>query len=160
MVVIMIKINNEQDKISISEEETLLIEKIYLDMLASEGIPPYSEVSLVFVDNEEIKVLNKEYREIDSATDVLSFPMYEREDLNLLKSKEFPEEILLGDIVISLEKAQEQKTEFGHSFKRELMYLFIHGMLHLFGYDHLEEDEKKEMRSREEIILEKFLLTR
>ena len=129
-------------------------------MLASEGIPPYSEVSLVFVDNEEIKVLNKEYREIDSATDVLSFPMYEREDLNLLKSKEFPEEILLGDIVISLEKAQEQKTEFGHSFKRELMYLFIHGMLHLFGYDHLEEDEKKEMRSREEIILEKFLLTR
>lgn len=129
-------------------------------MLDSENIPLYAEISLLFTDNEEIKIMNKEYRDVDYSTDVLSFPIYEREELEDLKSKLLPQEILLGDIVISLEKTQEQSEEFGHSFRRELVYLFVHGLLHLLGYDHLEEDEKKEMRSREEAILEKFSITR
>lgn len=156
----MIKINNEQEKVSISEEDILLIEKVHLAMLVSEGFPRYSEVSLVFTDNDEIKILNKEYRNIDSETDVLSFPMFERQELNRLKTEEFPEAILLGDIIISLEKAEEQSKEYDHSFRRELVYLFVHGMFHILGYDHLEEDEKCVMRSREEAILDKFLITR
>lgn len=156
----MIKINNDQDKVVFSSENADLIEKIYLYMLKQEDLSDKGEVSLVLTDNEEIKLLNKEYRNIDSATDVLSFPIYDVEELELLKNKESEEEILLGDIVISMEKVTEQSEEYGHSFQRELMYLFVHGMLHLLGHDHLEEDEKKEMRSREEEILEKFALTR
>lgn len=156
----MIKINNEQDKIVFVKEDSDIIEKIFSDMLDSENIPSSAEVSLVLTDNTEIQELNKEYRNIDSATDVLSFPIYEETELKSIKEGNIPEQILLGDIVISLEKAEEQSKEFEHSFKRELMYLFVHGMLHLLGHDHLEEDEKKEMRSREEAILEKFSLTR
>lgn len=156
----MIKINNDQDKVVFSSENADLIEKIYLYMLKQEDLSEKAEVSLVLTDNEEIKLLNKEYRNIDSATDVLSFPIYEVEELELLKNKESEEEILLGDIVVSMEKVTEQSEDYGHSFQRELMYLFVHGMLHLLGHDHLEEDEKKEMRSREEEILEKFALTR
>lgn len=156
----MIKIINEQEKIKIPDEDISLLERIFSEMLDSENIPLYAEISLLFTDNEEIKIMNKEYRDVDYSTDVLSFPIYEREELEDLKSKLLPQEILLGDIVISLEKTQEQSEEFGHSFRRELVYLFVHGLLHLLGYDHLEEDEKKEMRSREEAILEKFSITR
>ena len=156
----MIKINNEQDKVIFNKEDSEIIEKIFIDMLTSENIPLSAEVSLVLMDNSDIRELNREYRNIDSATDVLSFPIYEDFELKNIKEGNVPEEILLGDIVISLEKAEEQSKEFNHSFKREFMYLFVHGMLHLLGHDHLEEDEKKEMRSREEAILEKFSLTR
>jgi probable rRNA maturation factor len=160
MVTIMIKINNEQDKVIFNKEDSEIIEKIFIDMLTSENIPLSAEASLVLMDNSDIRELNREYRNIDSATDVLSFPIYEDFELKNIKEGNVPEEILLGDIVISLEKAEEQSKEFNHSFKREFMYLFVHGMLHLLGHDHLEEDEKKEMRSREEAILEKFSLTR
>ncbi len=156
----MIKINNEQDKVIFNKEDSEIIEKIFIDMLTSENIPLSAEASLVLMDNSDIRELNREYRNIDSATDVLSFPIYEDFELKNIKEGNVPEEILLGDIVISLEKAEEQSKEFNHSFKREFMYLFVHGMLHLLGHDHLEEDEKKEMRSREEAILEKFSLTR
>ncbi len=156
----MIKINNEQDKVIFNKEDSEIIEKIFIDMLTSENIPLSAEASLVLMDNSDIRELNREYRNIDSATDVLSFPIYEDFELKNIKEGNLPEEILLGDIVISLEKAEEQSKEFNHSFKREFMYLFVHGMLHLLGHDHLEEDEKKEMRSREEAILEKFSLTR
>ena len=160
METIMIKINNEQEKVVFSNENADLIEEIYLYMLKQEDLSDKAEVSLVLTDNEEIRLLNKEYRNIDSATDVLSFPIYEAKELELLKNKVSEEEILLGDIVISMEKVTEQSEDYGHSFQRELMYLFVHGMLHLLGHDHLEEDEKREMRSREEGILEKFALTR
>ena len=108
------------------------------------------EISVTFVDMEEIHSLNKEYRDVDRPTDVLSFPQFY--DLE----EEIPEvgEICLGDVVICKEKAEEQAEEFGHSFEREIIYLFVHSVLHLLGYDHMEEDEKACMRSREEEIME------
>lgn len=114
------------------------------------------EISVSFVGLDEIHELNREYRAVDRPTDVLSFPQFE--DLE----EEIPEvgEICLGDVVICRDKAEEQAKEFGHSFERELVYLFTHSILHLLGYDHMEEDEKKLMRAREEEIMEKIGLLR
>lgn len=108
-----------------------------------------TEISVTFVDGEEIRTLNREYRDTDRVTDVLSFPQFD--DLN-----DIPEvgEICLGDVVICKDKAEEQAEEFGHSFEREIIYLFTHSILHLLGYDHMEEAEKKEMRQREEEVME------
>ena len=108
------------------------------------------EISVTFVDMEEIHELNKLHRGVDKPTDVLSFPQFE--DV----CEEAPEEgeICLGDVVICHEKAAEQAEEFGHSFEREILYLFVHSVLHLLGYDHMEEGEKKVMRAREEKIME------
>ena len=108
------------------------------------------ELSVTFVDLDEIHELNKIHRGVDSPTDVLSFPQFE--DV----CEEAPEEgeICLGDVVICREKAAEQAEEFGHSFEREILYLFVHSVLHLLGYDHMEEGEKKVMRAREEKIME------
>lgn len=107
-----------------------------------------AEISVTFVEAEEIRNLNREYRNTDKVTDVLSFPQFD--DLN-----EIPEfgEICLGDVVICKDRAMEQAEEFGHSFEREIIYLFTHSILHLLGYDHMEE-EKKEMRQREEEVME------
>ena len=114
-----------------------------------------SEISVTFVDMEEIHQLNRDYREVDSPTDVLSFPQFD--DLN-----DLPEEgeIALGDVVICKEKAEEQAEEFGHSFEREIIYLFVHSVLHLLGYDHMNEDEKKIMRRREEEVMTELGITR
>ena len=108
------------------------------------------EISVTFVDMEEIHELNKLHRGVDKPTDVPSFPQFE--DV----CEEAPEEgeICLGDVVICREKAAEQAEEFGHSFEREILYLFVHSVLHLLGYDHMEEGEKKVMRAREEKIME------
>ena len=107
-----------------------------------------TEISVTFVEAEEIRELNRDYRDNDKVTDVLSFPQFD--DLN-----EIPDfgEICLGDVVICKDRAQEQAEEFGHSFEREIIYLFTHSILHLLGYDHMEEDEKKEMREREEEVM-------
>lgn len=114
-----------------------------------------SEISVTFVSLEEIHQLNRLYRQVDSPTDVLSFPQFE--DLN-----ELPEEgeIMLGDVVICIDRAREQAEEFGHSFEREIIYLFVHSVLHLLGYDHMDEDEKKIMRRREEEVMENIGLKR
>lgn len=114
-----------------------------------------TEISVTFVEGEEIRHLNREYRDTDKVTDVLSFPQFD--DLN-----EIPEigEICLGDVVICQERALEQAEEFGHSFEREIIYLFTHSLLHLLGYDHMEEDEQKEMRRREEEVMEYLGLRR
>ena len=114
-----------------------------------------SEISVTFVDMEEIHQLNLDYRGVDSPTDVLSFPQFD--DLN-----DLPEdgEIALGDVVICKQKAEEQAEEFGHSFEREIMYLFVHSVLHLLGYDHMDEDEKKIMRRREEEVMAELGITR
>ncbi|MFW6238004.1 MAG: rRNA maturation RNase YbeY [Halanaerobiales bacterium] len=97
-----------------------------------------AEVSVVFTDNEQIRDLNKKYRNKNEPTDVLSFPL---------------DDNLLGDIIISIERAREQAEEYGHSEKREICYLFVHGLLHLFGYEHSNEVDKKQMRKKEERIL-------
>ena len=114
-----------------------------------------SEISVTFVDMEEIHQLNLDYRGVDSPTDVLSFPQFD--DLN-----DLPEdgEIALGDVVICKQKAEEQAEEFGHSFERELIYLFVHSLLHLLGYDHMEEDERIEMEQMQKEILEQLQISR
>ena len=112
--------------------------------------PDRIEVSVTFVSLEEIHELNRQYREVDSPTDVLSFPQFwDLED-------DIPEvgPIELGDVIICKDKAEEQAKEFGHSFEREIIYLFTHSILHLLGYDHMEEDEKAVMRVREEEIMD------
>ena len=106
---------------------------------------------------ENIKEINKEYRSIDKETDVLSFPMFEKNEITNtnIQIKE-----VLGDIIISIERVQEQAEEYGHSFERELAYMVVHGFYHLMGYDHMEEEEKKQMREKEENILNKLNITR
>lgn len=124
--------------------------------IEEEGIDPeYVEISLTLVDGEEIKELNRMYRNVDKVTDVLSFPQFD--DLNELPEEE---EILLGDVVICRQRAEEQAEEFGHSVEREMVYLFVHSICHLLGYDHMEEQEKAEMRAKEESVMERIKVTR
>lgn len=111
-------------------------------------------MSLLFTGNDEIQVINREYRDKDQPTDVISFAYHETEDFDIGPYD------TLGDIVISLERVVEQAKEYNHSDKRELFYVLIHGILHLLGYDHIEEEDKKEMRAKEEEILGSFGYTR
>lgn len=141
-------ITNEQDKIDIPADWEAKINQVAAICLKEEQMPEDAEVDLLFVDNEAIREMNREYRDKDSATDVLSFPMYEPDE-----EIDDEDEILFGDIVISLERAQEQCEEYGHTLEREVMYLLVHGLLHLAGYDHMEEEDKKEMRAQEEKLL-------
>lgn len=118
-------------------------------------------ITITLTTPEEIRKINKEYRNVDKATDVLSFPMFEKEELkNKILEKDFKHEDVLGDIIISIEKVKEQSIEYGHSFERELSYMLVHGFYHLMGYDHIEEKDKKEMRPKEEKILNELKITR
>lgn len=137
-------IDNRQDHIEITDNLKKTIESVIIESLKVEGYYTDVEVSISFVDNIEIKELNKEYRNIDEITDVLSFPM----DDDLLVSIQ-----LLGDIIISTEKAIEQASEFGHSINRELSYLIAHSMFHLMGYDHIDKKEKNIMRLKEKQVM-------
>jgi len=125
------------------EEEKLNNKKLY--------------VNVVLTNAKNIKQINKEHRNIDKETDVLSFPMYEPFEL---KNLELENEDVLGDMVISIERVKEQAIEYGHSFKRELAYMVVHSFYHLIGYDHINEDDKKNMRIKEENILEKLEIRR
>ncbi len=102
---------------------------------------------------KEIQKINKKYRNIDKPTDVLSFPMFEQAEINQLLKNGYEIEEALGDIIISIPKVYEQAEEYGHSFERELSYMVVHGFYHLMGYDHMEEEEKKEMRAKEDEVL-------
>lgn len=118
-------------------------------------------VTITFTTPEEIKKINKKYRNIDKSTDVLSFPMFEKSELDKkIKNKDFLYEDILGDIIISIEKVKEQAEEYGHSFERELSYMLVHGFYHLMGYDHIEEEDKKVMRPKEEKILNDLKIIR
>ncbi len=110
-------------------------------------------VNIVLTNPSNIRKMNKEYRNIDKETDVLSFPMFEKDELE--KRKELNQDIL-GDIVISIERVKEQANEYGHSFERELSYMAVHGFYHLMGYDHIEKKDKIIMRQKEENILQKL----
>ena len=159
----MIYTDNRQEKIEVTEELVKELEHTIEFALKEEEVNIPFEISLLFVDNYEIREINNETRNIDKETDVLSFPMldYPKDKVfkDVYKNYEFDEtymdgeELVLGDIVLSLEKALEQSKEYNHSFKREASYLVVHSVLHLLGYDHMEEDEKKVMRKREEEIL-------
>jgi len=118
-------------------------------------------ISITLTTLEEIKNINKEYRNIDKPTDVLSFPMFEKDELHELitKKKIFLPDVL-GDIIICIQKVKEQSIEYEHSFERELAYMLVHGFYHLMGYDHITEEDKKEMRKKEEVILNKLKIQR
>ena len=107
-------------------------------------------LSVILTNPENIREINKKYRNIDTATDVLSFPMFEQNEIPLIKG-EYPE--ALGDIIISIAKVKEQAKEYGHSFERELSYMIVHGFYHLMGYDHMVEEDKIKMRKKEENVL-------
>ncbi|MBQ9267555.1 MAG: rRNA maturation RNase YbeY [Clostridia bacterium] len=148
----MIEIN--YNNITKMPKEEKLIKQVVKKVLEAEEIKHDVDVYITLTNNEEIHKINKEYRDVDRPTDVLSFPMYEREEIPGLKEdKQSDEEEILGDIIVSVEKVKEQAEEYGHSFERELAYLVTHGMLHILGYDHMIEEEKKVMRAREEAIL-------
>ena len=123
-------------------------EKTIEEVLRVEKIEENVEVSLSIVDKDEIHILNRDYRDVDRPTDVLSFPMDEEGFDN-----EGNPILLLGDIVICLDVAKDQAADFGHSLEREIMYLICHSTLHLLGYDHIEEADKKEMRAKEKEIM-------
>ncbi|NLL70568.1 MAG: rRNA maturation RNase YbeY [Epulopiscium sp.] len=145
------------------------IENIVKTSLEQEEYPLSTEVSITFVDNQEIHELNKQHRGIDNPTDVLSFPMLDFADQtkNIDSLVSFSEcfnldtkELILGDIIISLEKAKEQSELYGHSLEREIGFLVAHSMFHLMGYDHMTENEEKVMNEKQELILEKVGLVR
>ena len=119
-------------------------------------------ISVTLTTPEEIRKLNAEYRNIDKETDVLSFPMFEKREIDEIVKKQIksPVEETIGDIVISIQRVQEQAVEYGHSFERELSYMLVHGFYHLMGYDHIEEEDKKRMRPKEEKILNELKILR
>ncbi len=119
----------------------------------------YIEITLTTPEN--IRKINNQYRKIDKETDVLSFPMFEKEELEKgIEENKFNKEDVLGNIVISIQRVQEQAEEYGHSFERELSYMVVHGFYHLMGYDHIEEKDKLQMRKKEKDILNILKITR
>ena len=140
-----------------------IIENTVLAALDYEECPYEAEVNVILTDNESIRAINREYREIDSPTDVLSFPMVDYvtpSDFDHVEDavEDYfnPEtgELMLGDIVVSVDKVEEQARRYGHSERRELAFLVAHSMLHLLGYDHMEDGEREQMEDRQRKILE------
>ena len=149
---VMVYFMNEAGE-PVTYKQKHLIREAIVESLVYEGFENDVQLSVTFTDNEGIRAINKSYRSIDSATDVLSFPLVDFEG-----GEEPPTDeplLPLGDIVISLERAREQAEEFGHSYERELAFLTVHSMLHLLGYDHVNsEEEDMDMRRRQKEILE------
>ena len=139
-----------------------IVEKVLKKCFEEEGLLDSKLImTITFTTPEEIRKINKKYRKIDKATDVLSFPMFEKAELDKkIKNKDFLYEDVLGDVIISIDKVREQAEEYGHSFERELSYMLVHGFYHLMGYDHIEEQDKKIMRPKEEKILNELKITR
>lgn len=158
----------EEGELALPLESEELARTVIEESLDYIGCPYEAEISLLLTMNEEIRRMNEKFRGIANATDVLSFPMADFEragDFGFLESADeyfHPEtgELLLGDIVVSKEKVVSQAEEFGHSIKREFSFLITHSMLHLMGYDHMEEGERLEMEHMQEKILEKLEILR
>jgi len=151
-----IAILNHQEVLDIDDKLNQVLEDLIELALKEEDLDYEGEVSIVFVDDEEIHVLNKTHRDKDASTDVLSFPQYEA-----LKDEQIIDPyVILGDVVISTETAIKQADSYGHSLMREIGFLVVHSMFHLFGYDHDTEEHTKEMRTKEESVLNAYNLTR
>lgn len=147
---IRVIITNAQKKVRVPTGLRMLIRRSCIAVLRNEGFEGPAEISVTFVDNEEIRKLNAQYRDKDIETDVLSFPMGSdgEYDLNLDTGAK-----ILGDVVLSIEKAVEQADLYGHGLEREVGYLTVHSVLHLLGYDHMEPLDKVHMREREESVM-------
>lgn len=138
------------------------IKKVVEKCFEEEGISDSKLCLTVTLTNpENIRKINKEYRKIDKETDVLSFPMFEKQELDeMIAKKQFEHEDVLGDIIISIARVEEQAKEYGHSFERELSYMVVHGFYHVMGYDHIKEEDKVKMRPKEEKILKDLKILR
>lgn len=143
--------DDRQDDIKISEEIKDLIEKSIAAVLKVEELDENVEVSVSFVGDEEIRELNRDYRCVDKSTDVLSFPM---DDEFILDNR------ILGDVIINTRRVMEQAEELGHSNEREFSYLTVHSILHLLGYDHMEDEDKRQMREREKLAMKELSIYR
>ena len=144
--------NNYEKIISRVLEKCFEIENLSNDKLL---------VSIILTNPDHIRQINKKYRNIDKPTDVLSFPMFEKSEIDdLIKNKDLRHNDILGDMVISIPQVQIQAEEYGHSFERELSYMVVHSFYHLMGYDHMEEEDKKNMRLKEENVLNKLGIER
>ena len=144
-----------------NKEYIEIINKVLKECFSNEGLDKLKlYISITLTNPEEIQKINKKYRNIDKPTDVLSFPMFQKEEIEDLISSNYEIEDVLGDIIISIPKVKEQANEYGHSFERELAYMVVHGFYHLMGYDHMNDDDKKEMRKKEDEILNKLHITR
>lgn len=155
------------EKLDFDYEE--LVNKVILACMDYEECPYDAEVSVLFTDDEEIRQINRKFRSIDAATDVLSFPEIDYDipgDFSMLEDNVAayfnPEtgELILGDIVISVERAQMQAEEYGHTIEREIAFLTAHSMFHLFGYDHMQEDDARIMEQKQEDVLNKLQIRR
>lgn len=156
----LLDINWEEQTIPESERDRLqkFLERGISEAIRAADGPEEAEVSLTLVDDPRIHELNREYRGVDRPTDVLSFALQEEAE-DEPEIMDFEDEIL-GDIIISVERARAQAEEYGHSFERELVYLAVHGTLHLLGYNHEVEEEKVEMRRQEETVMNQIGLLR
>lgn len=154
---IYVLFSDEQDKLTLDFDAVQLAEDCAREALIEEEIEDDAEVSLTFTDNAGIRELNKRYREIDRETDVLSFPMLGEDGFEVNPETDA---LLLGDIVISLEKAKAQSEEYGHSMKREVAFLMAHSLFHLLGYDHMSPEEEAEMFAKQENVLRRLGITR
>lgn len=142
---------------TLTAEESLLKEILRAADVVGEAYGAQnSELSITLTDDEHIHALNKKYRGVDRATDVLSFAFRESDEPEVI-GEDFE---LLGDVIISLERAEVQAREFGHSFLREVIFLEVHGLLHLLGYDHTDDDERREMESEQKFIMDKLGILR
>lgn len=161
----MVLIEDMQSKVELSEKIRKLIEDVVEQSLRVENFTLPVEVSILIADNEGIKKINREHRNIDRETDVLAFPMLDFGDNHEFESYDADydldcDQLVLGDIVVSLEKAVEQSVEYQHSLEREISFLTAHAMFHLLGYDHETGENEKAMREKEEAVLEGLGLKR
>lgn len=160
----VILIEDKQDKVRVTNELNRLIREAVEISIETEEFKYKSEVSICIVDNETIRQLNKNHRCVDMSTDVLSFPMIDMShgtlDTPIYEHDMDEGRVLLGDIVISVEMVEKQANEYGHSFERELAFLTTHGVFHLLGYNHTDEQHEKIMMEKQENVLRKMNLLR
>ena len=159
-----VSIRNNQRKFKVTKDMRDLVRSAVKAALEYMDFPLKSEVSVMFTDDEEIHELNRMHRGVDRPTDVLSFPLFEYDENGDITEDDLDfnpnGEMLLGDIVMSLETASRQAQEYGHSFEREIGFLTVHSMLHLFGYDHMTPEDEEEMFGYQREILERIGLER
>ena len=150
------EIRTEPEELSVSEEERAAVRRAIETvgrLYGAEG----AEVSVTLTDDAHIHVINREYRNVDRPTDVISFALTESEEPEIIGGGEHE---VLGDLIISLERMRAQAAEYGHTELRELSFLTVHGMLHLLGYDHMEEQERQEMEEEQRAVMEELGITR
>ena len=156
-----IAINNLQRKVLLPQNYEEMVQECVRHVCSIEGVGEEYEVGITIMDDEGIRLLNRDYRGMDAPTDVLSFSVMEQqeEEPEILKGGD-EQLLILGDIVISAEAVERQAEEYGHSIRRELSFLVVHGMLHLLGYDHQDEDGENKMFEKQKAVLEQLNISR